>query len=273
MAQYRHTRIVLRELLFHTLGQSRSTARDRILSHDDDRRIFAFAEPVVDEFGQLVDLGLHFGNDGRLGTRCQRAVERQITGRMAHHLDEEEPFVARCRIAQFVHRIDDSVERRIVTDSRIGTAEIVVDRTWQPDDGNVVFIGEDTGTGQRTVAADDDQRIDTGRHHVVVGHLAAFGSGEFLATGRLENRSAHLDDVADALRPEIDDFVAYQSFVTAHDTFHGHSVVDGAARHGTYGRIHAGGIASGGQNTDSFDFCHNSLFFNTNRSKRKTGQR
>lgn len=41
-----------------------------------------------------VDLGLHLRDDRRLGTRRDGAVERQVTRRVAHHLDEKEAFVA-----------------------------------------------------------------------------------------------------------------------------------------------------------------------------------
>lgn len=68
MSQDRDARVVLRELLLDTFGQRRGAARLRVLGHDDDRRVLALAETLADEFGQLVDFRVHFGDDGRFGT-------------------------------------------------------------------------------------------------------------------------------------------------------------------------------------------------------------
>ena len=67
--------------------------------------------------------------------RSDRPVQRQIAGRMSHNLDEEEAFMAGSRIAQFVHRLDDRIERRIVADRSVRTAQVVIDRTRQPTIG------------------------------------------------------------------------------------------------------------------------------------------
>ena len=76
-------------------------------------------------------------------------------GRVAHHLDEEEPLVARRRVAEFIDRFDDRIERRVVADRRVGAAQIVVDGAGKSHDRHVVFLGEDAGARERTVAADD----------------------------------------------------------------------------------------------------------------------
>ena len=227
MAQNRDARVVLRELLLDTFGQRRGAARLRVLGHDDDRRVLALAEAVVDEFGQLVHFGFHFGYDRRFGTRGDGAVHRQITRRVAHYLDEEEPLVAR----------------------------------------HVVFLGEDAGARERTVAADDHQRVDAGRHHVVVCRLAAFGRGEFLTAGRLEDRTAQLDDVAYALGFERHDLVEYETFVSAHDALDGEAVIDCAAGYRAYGGVHSRSVAARSQNTDTFDSSHSFSFRKQNRSK------
>ena len=154
MAQNRHTGVVLRELLLDTLGQRRGAARLGVLRYDHDRRILALAETVVYQFGQLVHLGLHLRDDSGLGARGDGAVERQIAGRVAHHFDEEEPLVARRRVAQLIDGLHDRIERRVVADRRVRAAQVVVDRSGKPDDRNVVLLGEDFGACQRTVAAD-----------------------------------------------------------------------------------------------------------------------
>ena len=256
MAQNRHPRVVLRELLLHTFGQRRGAARLGILRDDHDRRVLALAEPVVDQFRQLVDLGLHLRDDRRLGTRRDGAVERQVTRRVAHHLDEKEAFVARRRVAQFVDRLHDRIQRRVVADRRVRASEVVVDRSGKPHDRHVVFLGEKSRAGQRSVAADHHQSVDARSHHVVVSRLAAFHGLELLAAGGFQDRAAQLDDVAHALRFEFNDLVEYQTFESAHDSFYGKSVVDCAARHRADCRIHARRVAARCQNAYALDSGH-----------------
>ena len=260
MPQDRDAGVVLRELLLDTFGQCRGAARLGVFGHDDDRRVLALAEAVVDEFGQLVDLGVHFGDDSRFGTRGDGAVQRQVTRRMSHHLDEEEALVARCRIAQFVDRLHDRVQRRVVADRRVRTPEVVVDRPGKPYDGHVVLLRENPCACQRAVAADDHQRVDAGCDHVVVSRLTSFGRGEFLAARRFENRAAQLDDIAYALGFELYDLVVYETFVSAHDSLYRKAVIDCAAGYRTYCRIHAGGVASRCENADAFAASHSFSF-------------
>ena len=211
---------------------------------------------MVYQFGQLVHLGLHLRDDSGLGARGDGAVERQIAGRVAHHFDEEEPLVARRRVAQLIDGLHDRIERRVVADRRVRAAQVVVDRSGKSDDRNVVLLGEDFGACQRTVAADHHQRVDTGLRHIVVGGLASFGRGELLTARCLEDRAAQLDDIAHALRLEFYDLVEHQSLVSAHDTLYGEAVVDRAARHRANRRIHARGVAARSQNAYAFDSGH-----------------
>ena len=175
--------------------------------------------------------------------------------------------MARRRVAEFVDGLHDRVQGRVVSDGRIGPSEVVVDRAGKPDDRDVVLLGEETGSGERTVASDDHQGIDACGDHVVMGLFAAFGGHELLASGRFEDRAAQLDDVADALRLELHDFVEYKTLVSAHDTLDGESVEDGASRDGADCGIHAGGVASGGQDADTFDSSHTHISLKTKPAK------
>ena len=88
---------------------------------------------------------------------------------------------------------------------------------------------------------------------VVVGELATFGGLEFLASGRLQNRSAAVYDVRDVLGLEFLDFIGDEAAVAAVDSFDFESAVDGRARDGADCGVHSGGVASGGQDADTFD--------------------
>lgn len=61
MSQNGYPGIVLRKLLLHAFGKPHGTARSGILGHQHDRRIFTFAESLVDELAQLIDLRVHLG--------------------------------------------------------------------------------------------------------------------------------------------------------------------------------------------------------------------
>ena len=105
------------------------------------------------------------------------------------------------------------------------------------------------------------------RRHVLVSRLAAFRGHELLAAGRLEDRTAQLDDVAHTLGLEFHDLVEHQSLVPTHDSLHGEPVVDCAAGHRANCRIHARRVAARGQNADAFDSGHTLII------KNKTAQR
>ena len=70
-----------------------------------------------------------------------------------------------------------------------------------------------------------------------------------------------LDDIAYALGFELYDLVVYETFVSAHDSLHGESVEDRAARHRAYCGVHARGVAARGQDADTFDSGHTLLCF------------
>lgn len=70
MSQNSHPGIVLRKLLLHAFGKPHGTARSGILGHQHDRRIFTFAESLVDELAQLIDLRVHLGNDRGFGSEA-----------------------------------------------------------------------------------------------------------------------------------------------------------------------------------------------------------
>lgn len=180
---------------------------------------------------------------------------------MPHDLDEEEPFMAGSRIAQFVHRLDDRIERRIVADRSVRTAQVVIDRTRQADDRHIELLGENTGALQRTVPADHHQRIDTAALHILISPAAPFRGHKLLAASRLQHRTALLDNVAYGIRLQIDDFIIHQSLVSAHDTFYGVSVVNRRTRHGTDRSIHSGSIAPRSQHSDTLNCSHTFSFY------------
>ena len=114
--------------------------------NDDDAAVFGFSEPSADELFQLVDIGLILGNDGSLSTRCYRTVLSQEPCVSSHYFDEEDTIMRSCRVAYLVYTLYDGIECRVVSDSVVGTVEIVVDGSRKADADDVIFFGEDTRT-------------------------------------------------------------------------------------------------------------------------------
>ncbi len=253
MAENRDAHIVARIFFLDALGQRHGSAGDGAFGHEHYRRVLALAEAVLDKFGKLVDLGRYLGNDGRFGAGGDSAVEGEESGVAPHDFDKEEALVAGRCVADFVDTFHNGVQSGVVAYRRVGSVEVVVDCARQSDDRQVEFVGEDSGACQRAVAADNDEGVDFVAAQVVVGELATFGGLEFLASGRLQNRSAAVYDVRDVLGLEFLDFIGDEAAVAAVDSFDFESAVDGRARDGADCGVHSGGVASGGQDADTFD--------------------
>ena len=258
VAQYGDAHVEAGELLLHTVGIVEGAAL-RTLRHDDDARLLRLAYAAAHELRQLVFLHHLLGDDGSLGTAGNGAVLRQETGVAAHHLDKEDALVGVRRVAYAVHAFHDGVHRRVVADGGVGAVEVVVDGAGQTDAGEVVLHAEVAGAGERAVAADDHQGVDLLLLARLVGLRHALGGHELLRAGGLQDGAAAGDDAADILRGEGLHLTLYQTVVTAVDTLDVETVVDAGAGDGANGRVHAGCIATRGEDANRLDLCHNLL--------------
>ena len=248
-----HAHVIVGIFLFHALGEAHGAAGDGGFGDEHDRRVLRFAEAVLDQFRELVDVGRDLRDDCCLGSGGDGAVEGEEAGVAAHDLDEEEALMAGGRVADLVDAVHDGVQRRVVADGRVGAVEVVVDGAGESDDREGVLVAEDAGTGQRTVAADNDERVDSAALQHVIGTLASFGGLELLASRGLQDCAAALDDVRDVLGRELLDLVRDQTFVTTVDTVYLESGEDGGAGDRTDSGVHARSVTSRCQNTDRFN--------------------
>ena len=97
----------------------------------------------MDKLCQLIDLGVTLWDDCRLGTRCDSTIQGEVARSVTHHFHEEQTLVAGSCVAQLIHRINDGVERSIVTDSLVSAVKVVVDCTRQAHDRHIELIGEE----------------------------------------------------------------------------------------------------------------------------------
>ena len=257
MPEDRDAHIVGRVFLFYALGEAHGAACDGRFGHKHYRGVLGFAEAVLDELRELVDLRGDLRDDGGLGSGSDGSVEGEESGVASHHLDKEEAFVGGGGVADFVDAFHDGVQGRVVSDGCVGSVEVVVDCSGEADDRDGEFVAEDAGAGEGAVAADYDEGVDFMAFHHVVGALAAFGSLEFLATGGFEDCSAALDDVGDILRGELFYFIVDEAFIAAVDAENLEVGEDCRTRHGADSGVHTRGVASGGENADRFYLAHN----------------
>ena len=161
-----------------------------------------------------------------------------------------------CRIADFVDTLHNGIESRVITDSCVGTVEVIVNGTRQTDNGHIEFLGKNAGASERAVAANHHERVDFVAAHVVISELSSLGSLEFGATCRFQDSASHLNDIRYILGFEFHDFIGNKTAISTVYSFNFKSAENSRAGDGADGCIHAGGIASGSKNAYTFYVCH-----------------
>lgn len=185
-----------------------------------------------------------------------RTVLRQETGIAPHHFDEEYTFVRSRGITNLVYTLHNGIQRRVVTDSGIRPAQVIVDGAGQTDTGHIEFLSKNACTFKRTVTPYDNQGINTLFHHVVISLFTPLRRKEFLAASRFQNRSSPLDDIAHILCRKFLNFVVNQSFITTIYTFYLQTRCYPGTRNSADSGIHSGSISSGSQNTYTINLSH-----------------
>ena len=85
----------------------------------------------------------------------------------AHDLDDHAPVVGLRRCAEPVDGLGRDGMGRVEAEGVVGAAEIVVDGLRDADDVQTLFVHESGGTGQSSLAADRNDRVDAvGAHHL-----------------------------------------------------------------------------------------------------------
>ena len=162
----------------------------------------------------------------------------------------------RC-VADAVHALYDGVHRGVVTYSRVGAVEVVVDGTGQTHTAHIVCACKIHSAGERTVTAYHHQGVDALFLQGLIGLGFAFGSHKFLGAGSFEYRTARHDDTTHVLGSEVNHLVIDESIITTIDTFDIKTVTDTRTGYRSDGGVHSGGVASGCKDSDCFNFCHN----------------
>ena len=215
-----------------------------VLLNEYDGRVLRFAATTTDSFFYLLRNRCALRDDSCLTATSDSGVQRQEACIATHHLYKEHTLVRRSGVTQFVDTLGDSAQRGVITDRRIGSPKVIVNRARQTDNRYIVLLREESSAGECTVAADDDQRIDLLSLQRLVRFLTTFRSFELGATCRFDDRTATLDNTGNVLGGKLFHFAVYQTFVAAIDSLDANALIDGCACHSAKSGIHSRRVTS-----------------------------
>ena len=157
-----------------------------------------------------------------VSTARNRSHEGQVPAVTTHDLDDEGALVRSRRAGELVNSVQDAMQRSVRTDRHVRAHHVIIDRTDQADNdqGRVSVgkllrdnaLGDQLGdmlrplaselvrTRQGTIAADDDEVVDTMLKQVRGGAVASLVGTELSAASRADNRATLSEDRGD-IRP------------------------------------------------------------------------
>jgi hypothetical protein len=174
--------------------------------HDAEPRALAVA--VADALGHLLRVVGDLRNQDGVGAAGHAGVQRNPPGVAPHHLDHHHAVMRLGGRVQAVDGVGGKAHRGVEAEAARRADDVVVDRLRHADerDAHLVELVRD---GQRTVAADADERVELHRlehlEHAVgvvegsVGVTIGCANG-LPAVHRPEDRAAETQDAGDVLR-------------------------------------------------------------------------
>ena len=122
----------------------------------------------------------------------------------SHDFDDAAALMGCGGVAHLVDRLDCSVACRVEADGVIRADNVKIDGPGHADSPDPV-LRQFRSTFKGTVAADDHDCIDAMLPADIRRLLLAFLRLHFLAAGRIENGSAAVNDIRNALSVHVDD--------------------------------------------------------------------
>ena len=227
------------------------------LGDDDDEVLFAGLlgelHPVQNVAFQIVGA---LGDQGGDGAGGNTHVQGDVAGVAAHDFHHAAAVVALGGVAQFIHHLHRGVHSGIVADGVLAAGDVVVNGAGNADAGDPQ-IGQSLGAAERTVAADDNDRVDAQLlAHFGALFLALLGL-ELKATGGIKNGAAAVDDLGNAPQVHLIGLTVQQTVESALDSDHPHAVAQGGTHNGAHSSVHTRRVAAAGKYANRLDFlCH-----------------
>ena len=138
----------------------------RAFGGHDDAEARAPALALANALRDLLEVERNLRNQHDVGAAGQARVERDPARVAAHHFDDHHAVVRLRRRVQPIDRVGRERHRRIESERHRRLDDVVVDRLGHADDGHAALV-KLVGDGERAVAADDDERVESERAEVL----------------------------------------------------------------------------------------------------------
>ena len=131
--------------------------------------------------GDAFEIEGNLGYQDDIGSACDPGMERDPSCIAAHHFNDHDSVVRFSGCMEAIDRFCCHSDRTVESDSGRGFDNVVVDGFWYSDERNPTLV-ESVGDGERSVTANDNERIERQRAkrlHARVGVVpgAAVGTG------------------------------------------------------------------------------------------------
>src|SRR5690606_20735170 len=158
------------------------------------------------------------------------------------------------RIPDLVDGFQCGIECCVKTDGIVSAINIIVDGAGTTNDGNAEFLAEDLCTSKGSVSTYCHQPFNAMLLQLGKGFFPTFFGREFAASGRFQNRTASLQDVAYGQGLHLFNVSRNHSVVSIIYTVHIQFMEDTGSYHCPDTGIHSGSVPSGSKNTNFFHF-------------------
>ena len=154
-------------------------------------------------------------------------------------------------IPQLIDALNCGVGGRIKADTVVGAADIIVDGSRDANNIDPVFT-QSQSSPERSVSADGDNAVQTEKFAGLDRFALTRFRHELLAPGGVKDRASAVDGVSNTLFIQSNHISSDQSIPSPANAKAFNTVVDGGADNCTNTGIHARGVATTGEDADSF---------------------
>ena len=224
---------------------------------NDDHVMGEAVEPRLPDLFDHVPLKI----DGFLGNQDSGRAHREtdihgeIPGVPPHDFHDGAALVGLHGVPQLIDALNGGVGGGIEADAVVGAGDIVVDGTGNADDVDAV-LAQRLSAPEGAVAADGNDAVQS--QELAGGHrpALAFLGHKFLTAGSVQNGTAPIDRMGNALFIQTNDIAGDETVPAPADTVAFQSVIQRSTDDRTDTRVHARRVSAGSQHTDSL-YAHN----------------
>src|SRR5579862_6896547 len=132
----------------------------RAFGDNNDRAELAFLSRLLKLGADLSKRVGNFGYEDCLGTAGQRGLDCDKAVPASHDFDDEHAIMRICSVPHLVNCLNSRVDRRIESNRKVRSADLVVDRARNSHHGKTELLMEFESAGERSIPADHDKSFD-----------------------------------------------------------------------------------------------------------------